>query len=83
MSGHPGDADVLSRWLAGVDPVTGDVYGVARDVTAHRMTEAQLRQAQKMEAVGQLASGVAHDFNNLLLAILGNAELARVSAPPS
>lgn len=48
---------------------------VAEDVTELRMMERQLRQAQKFEAIGQLAGGVAHDFNNVIGAILGWAEL--------
>jgi len=63
---------------------TGKLKGfdmLAEDVTERRQLEAQLRQAQKMEAIGQLTGGIAHDFNNILTIILSNAELVRGSLP--
>jgi PAS domain S-box-containing protein len=73
------------RWIEwGAVPGDGLINAVGRDVTAEkeqaealRQAEEQLRQSQKMEAVGQLTGGIAHDFNNLLTGIIGSLDLIR------
>ncbi len=57
------------------------LHVVWRDITERKRLEADLRQSQKMEAMGQLTGGIAHDFNNLLVAILGYADLLELELP--
>ena len=75
----------LSLTVSPIKDETGTIIGaskIARDITDIKSTENQLRQAQKMEAVGRLAGGIAHDFNNLLTSIIGFVELALAETEP-
>ncbi len=78
----------IGRSIVGPDGTVRGAFALHRDITervlaeqARQKLEAQLLQAQKMEALGTLAGGIAHDFNNILTAIGGNVELALLDAP--
>ncbi len=72
---HKDGSHSLIAWSA--EPAGDTFYIVGRNVTQQRLAEDALRQAQKMEAVGQLTGGIAHDFNNLLQGITGSLDLVQ------
>ncbi len=75
FSGKPRDLLCSLKLIRDENGAVSRINGILRDITEKKALEAQLMQAQKMEAVGTLASGIAHNFNNLLMGIKGRASI--------
>lgn len=81
-------SDGAVRWIlvngrSLTDPQGDVVLGSVIDITERRLLDEQVRQSQKLEAVGRLTAGIAHNFNNMLMGIVPNVEIALRDAPPS
>ncbi len=76
------DGAVAEVEISARDLGDGRYQAIIRDISERRRLEEQLRQAQKMEAVGQLTGGIAHDLNNLLTVVLANSEMMASALPP-
>ncbi|MEI6126535.1 MAG: ATP-binding protein, partial [Pseudomonadota bacterium] len=75
------DLDLAITPVRDAQGAVSSIVSIGRDVTRERLLEAQLRQSQKMEAIGTLAGGIAHDFNNILAGILGFTEIVKDEVP--
>jgi PAS domain S-box-containing protein len=83
---HDGSTVLMSQVLLSHRGRDGQVVlysTIARDISRERQLEEQMRQSQKMEAIGRLAGGIAHDFNNMLCAVMGFAHLAAREIGPA
>jgi len=79
--GAPYEVEASVTPIRDADGRITNYVGVARDVTHEKDLEKQLREAQKMEAIGTLAGGIAHDFNNILMPVMGYTEMALEDVP--